>query len=428
VSDGAAPLGVVELHDVTKTFRVYHRRETTLKEVVLRRRRGVWEEFHALRDVSLRVEPGEAIGFIGRNGAGKSTTLKLLARILQPDSGSITVHGRVSALLELGAGFHPEYSAIENIFLSGAIYGMPRAQLKERVDEILAFAELERFSDNPVKTYSSGMLARLGFAVAVNVDPDVLLIDEVLAVGDKSFAARCFDRMYEFRRRRKTIVLVTHNLDDIESFCDRAVWIDHGAVRHQGAPAEVVRAYRDEVNADDERRSRDELRSGANARAAEVATDHQASASGDLLLHSMGFAGIDGEERDVFHCGETMHLTVRYTARAPVTNPVCEIELRRHDGLLMTSASSRAGGLELRDVSEGVGAVTWSVAELLIAPGQYYVTPRLYDETGHHLLDEHRDWYRFRVVEGGLRQSAGVIALRGPWSHAPNAWVDAVAR
>ena len=301
---------------------------------------------------------------------------------------------------------------------------MPRAQLRDRLEDILAFAELEHFADNPVKTYSSGMLARLGFAVAVNVDPDVLLIDEVLAVGDKSFAARCFDRMYEFRRRRKTIVLVTHSLEAVESFCDRAVWIDRGEVRQQGDPADVVRAYRDEVNADDERRSRDELRSGANARAAEIAAAHQATVSGDLLLHSMGFAGSDGEERDVFHCGETMHLTVRYTARAQVPDAVCEIELRRHDGLLMTTASSRDGGLDLTDISQGVGAVTWSVADLLLAPGQYYVTPRLYDETGHHLLDEHRDWYRFRVVEGGLRQTAGVIALRGPWSHAPNAWVD----
>ena len=199
------PESAITVAGVTKTFRIYRQRETTLKETLLNRRRGVYEEFTAVDDVSFEVPTGQALGIFGRNGSGKSTMLKMLARILEPDAGSVEVKGRVAALLEVGAGFHPEYSAIENIFLSGAIYGMSRQDLMPRVDEIIAFAQLERFADNPVKTYSSGMYARLGFSIAVNVDPDVLLVDEVLAVGDESFRSRCYERMLEFREHGKTL-------------------------------------------------------------------------------------------------------------------------------------------------------------------------------------------------------------------------------
>ncbi len=197
----AEPTIVVDA--VRKRFRLYHRRETTLKAALLRRNRAQYEEFWAVDDVSFEVMAGETLGIFGRNGSGKSTMLKMLARILRPDNGTVTVEGRVSALLEVGAGFHPEYTAVENIFLSGAIYGLSKEELRPRVDDIIAFAQLERFANNAVKTYSSGMYARLGFSIAVNVDPDVLLIDEVLAVGDESFRAALLRAHARVPRRRQ---------------------------------------------------------------------------------------------------------------------------------------------------------------------------------------------------------------------------------
>ena len=266
--NGAANGPAISVEGVSKTFRVYRRRETTLKETILRGRRGEWEELRAADNLSFSVPHGQALGVIGPNGAGKSTLLKLMARILVPDKGRLTVDGRVSALLELGAGFHPEYSAIENIFLSGAFYGMSRAQLKPRVDSIIDFAELGRFADNPVKTYSSGMYARLGFAIAVSVEPDVLLCDEVLAVGDESFRQRCYDRMLEFRDAGRTLVFVTHDLGAVHQFCDRAIWLHRGTIRSDGDPREVVRGYIREVNADDEAASPSSRPPNARARQA----------------------------------------------------------------------------------------------------------------------------------------------------------------
>ncbi len=252
MSETEAAETAISVRGVSKTFRIYRQTRDDPQGGAARRRRGVYEEFTAVDDVSFTVPKGEALGIFGRNGSGKSTMLKMLARILEPDAGSIEVKGRVAALLEVGAGFHPEYSAIENIFLSGAIYGMSREQLGSRVDDIIAFAQLERFADNPVKTYSSGMYARLGFAIAVNVDPDVLLVDEVLAVGDESFRSRCYERMLAFREAGKTLILVTHDLGAIASFCSRAIWLDEGKIRGEDTPEAITRRYVAEVTAQEE--------------------------------------------------------------------------------------------------------------------------------------------------------------------------------
>ena len=224
-------------------------------------------------------------------------------------------------MLEVGAGFHPEYTAIENIYLSGAIYGIPRSDLAKRVDDIIGFAELERFADNPVKTYSSGMFARLGFAIAVNVDPDVLLVDEVLAVGDQSFQARCIDRMLEFRNAGKTLVLVTHDLGAVESFCERAIWIDRGLVREDALPHHVIRAYVADVNEQDEAQSasRAALESAAREQGTEVAPHTPTHESHPVHLTSMSFTSLDGAEREVFHTGEPMR--VRICTPRPPSSP-----------------------------------------------------------------------------------------------------------
>ena len=333
----------ITVDGVSKSFRIYRRRETTLKETILRGRRGEWEELRAADDLSFTVPRGQALGVIGPNGAGKSTLLKMLARILTPDRGHIAIDGRVSALLELGAGFHPEYSAVENIFLSGAFYGMSRGQLKPRVDSIIEFAELGRFADNPVKTYSSGMYARLGFAIAVSVEPDVLLCDEVLAVGDESFRQRCYERMLEFRDAGRTLVLVTHDLGAVHQFCDRAIWLERGAIRREGDPRDVVRAYIREVNAGDEAASA----LSSAARPGAVGTHTPLNAGVPIVLNSLRVSADDGAERSIFENGEGLRVEVGYVARKPVRSPICEIEVHRHDGTHVATGSTF--GRRLRD-------------------------------------------------------------------------------
>ena len=239
----------IDVRDVTKVYRRYSRRRqfATLKSALLSgsliRDLRPDETFPALQGVSFSVAQGITYGILGRNGSGKSTLLKLVAGITKPTTGAVSVHGRISALIELGAGFHPEISGRENIFINGIMLGLSKREIARRFDEIVEFAELRDFIDAPVKTYSSGMYMRLGFAVAIHVDPDVLLIDEVLAVGDESFSHKCLDKLSEFRRRGKTILLVTHALNLVERFCDDALWLDTGQARASGDPRRVVAAY-----------------------------------------------------------------------------------------------------------------------------------------------------------------------------------------
>src|SRR6478735_2759493 len=245
-------MNAIELVNVSKIYRRYGGRQfSTLKSALLQRSilRDLQpsETFPALTDVSFSVPKGSTYGVMGRNGSGKSTALKLVAGITKPTSGSVRVEGRISALIELGAGFHPEISGRENVFINGIMLGLTKREIQERFDEIVDFAELREFIDAPVKTYSSGMYMRLGFAVAIHVNPDVLLVDEVLAVGDEGFTHKCLDKFAEFRRRGKTILLVTHSLNLVERFCDQALWLDGGKARAHGDPRRVVGAYMSDV-------------------------------------------------------------------------------------------------------------------------------------------------------------------------------------
>jgi energy-coupling factor transporter ATP-binding protein EcfA2 len=313
----------------------------------------------------------------------------------------------------VGAGFHPEYSAIENIFLSGAIYGMSREQLASRVDEIIAFAQLERFADNPVKTYSSGMYARLGFAIAVNVDPDVLLVDEVLAVGDESFRSRCYERMLSFREAGKTLILVTHDLGAIASFCDRAIWLDAGRVRGEGTPESITRRYVAEVTEQEELWSAQQAAAGRG-----LVTFHQPiNDTVPISLISMSIAADDGTERDLFHSGESIKIRTHYVARKPVRSPIVDIAIHRHDGTHVTSASTRTGEFDTGDVLEGEGFIEWAISDLRLTPGSYYLSPKLIDQTGLHVLDEQERWYRFQVRTGRYFETGGCTILPATWSH-----------
>lgn len=237
------PENAIEVRDLTKKFKVYMDKGSQLKERILFRKRNRYEERWVLKGISFNVRKGEAIGLVGHNGCGKSTTLKLLTKIIYPDSGSVEMRGRVSSLIELGAGFHPDMSGRENIYTNASIFGLSKKEIDARVEAIIAFSELEEFIDNPVRTYSSGMYMRLAFSVAINVDADILLIDEILAVGDAHFQEKCFEKMQDIKKSGTTIVIVSHSLGQIEEICDRSIWIDAGRIRMEGAPDEVHEKY-----------------------------------------------------------------------------------------------------------------------------------------------------------------------------------------
>src|SRR5471032_2721953 len=279
----------IELLNVSKVYRRYSGRQfSTLKSLLLQRSilRDLQpsETFPALTDVSFRVPKGATYGVMGPNGSGKSTALKLVAGITKPTSGTVRVEGRISALIELGAGFHPEISGRENVFINGIMLGLTKREIQERFDEIVDFAELREFIDAPVKTYSSGMYMRLGFAVAINVDPDVLLVDEVLAVGDEAFTHKCLDKFADFRRRGRTVLLVTHSLDLVTRFCDQALWLDSGVAKAQGDPKRVIDAYLMDVA------GREDTQLAADDAKSQVPTPN--------------LQGVDAPPRDMFQAGE----------------------------------------------------------------------------------------------------------------------------
>lgn len=236
----------VEVRDVSKKFRLYHERNQSIKSAVMRRRISVHEDFWALKDVTFDVPQGSTFGLIGSNGSGKSTLLKCLARIYYPDEGSISMNGRVAALLEVGTGFHPELSGRENVFLSGSILGMSRKEILRRFDSIVDFSGVEQFIDQPVKNYSSGMYVRLGFALAIHVDPEILIVDEVLAVGDAEFQEKCRQKFVEFKNEGRTVVLVSHSMSTVESMCDQVAWLHKGSLMSYGDAATVIAAYTSE--------------------------------------------------------------------------------------------------------------------------------------------------------------------------------------
>lgn len=234
---------LIEVHDLTKKFKVYHDKGKNLKDKILFWNRNKYETRTVLDGISFSIKKGEAVGLIGHNGCGKSTTLKLLTKIMYPTSGTVDVKGKVSALIELGAGFHPDMSGLENIYINASIFGLTKKQIDAKVDDIIKFSELEDFIDNPVRTYSSGMYMRLAFSVAINVEAEILFIDEILAVGDVAFQEKCFNKLIEIKNAGTTIVIVSHSLDQIEKICDRSIWIDSGKIKMEGKPSEVHKEY-----------------------------------------------------------------------------------------------------------------------------------------------------------------------------------------
>jgi ABC-type polysaccharide/polyol phosphate transport system ATPase subunit len=412
----------IDVVNISKVYRRFARQKqfATLKSALINgsliRDLQPDETFPALRGVSFTVPKGCTYGVIGRNGSGKSTLLKCVAGISRPNSGTIAVDGRISALIELGAGFHPEISGRENIFINGIMLGLTKREVQKRFDEIVEFAELQDFIDAPVKTYSSGMYMRLGFAVAIHVDPEVLLVDEVLAVGDQGFTLKCLDKFSEFRRRNKTILLVTHTLDLVERFCDQALWLDKGQTKAEGEPKRVVAAYIIDVeNAEEHELSKAEsARLAASAKGDTAGEAPQPISPGDadapsdmfkategrwgtreLEITGVTLAGEDGKPGHVFQSGEAVHVRMHVRAHQPLKDFVFGFGIFNADGACCYGTNTYLEELEPEEMS-GEGEVTFVIDSLQLVEGTYRLDLAAHKLDGYP-YDYHRLLYSFRV-------------------------------
>ncbi len=391
--------GRIVVDRVSQRFRVSTQPHRTIKDLIVARGRVPATEVWALRDVSLQVAPGEAVGLVGRNGSGKTTLLKLVSGIFKPTSGRVAAGGRVGSLLELGAGFHLDFTGRENVYLNGSIHGLSRSRVRELMDEIVSFAELESFIDLPVRTYSSGMYMRLGFSVAAHIEADVLLLDEVFAVGDEAFQRKCFGKIHEFKRRGGTIVFVSHDAQAVERLCDRAVLLRQGEIAFDGPTHDAIARYR-RLLAEDS--SPDELSAGLRE-----------WGSGEAQVLSARLLDADGDERRQFAAGEPLVVQLRLQAEADVAPPRLSLELRDDDGVVLGSASvgtddlgwdGRAGERELR----------FEIDRLPLAEGRFHLRCALVDAGGGRLLHSLEDAVQFFVLPTGAER--GAVLLAGRWS------------
>jgi ABC-type polysaccharide/polyol phosphate transport system ATPase subunit len=434
----------IELTDVTKAYRRFTGRQfSTLKSALLQRSilRDLQpsEILPALNGVSFTVPKGSTYGVIGRNGSGKSTALKLVAGITKPTSGTVRVDGRISALIELGAGFHPEISGRENVYINGIMLGLTRNDIRERFDDIVDFAELREFIDAPVKTYSSGMYMRLGFAVAIHVDPDVLLVDEVLAVGDEGFTHKCLDKFAEFRRRGKTVLLVTHSLGLVERFCDDCLWLDQGKAREHGDPRRVIDAYLTAVEHGEEQllastTAKAVAAAGAPPAAEEKAPDTTSAQSGESELQDM-FKAIEGrwgsreveitevtlldaagEPSFVYHSGDPMAVKLSITAKAPTEDFVFGVSLFNADGVCCYGTNTYIEEMSSERL-EGSGTVTFAIDKLDFVEGTYKLDVAVHKKDGYP-YDYHRLLYTFRVKS--RTHDVGIYRPQHTWTFSPS--------
>jgi ABC-type polysaccharide/polyol phosphate transport system ATPase subunit len=390
--------GRIVVDRVSRTFRVYPKSQRTLKDVFVARGRLRARDVEALRDVSLTIEPGEALGLVGRNGSGKSTLLRIVSGIISPTSGRVEAGGRVASLLELGAGFHPDFTGRENVYLNGSIHGLSRARVREVMDEIVSFAELEEFIDLPVRTYSSGMFMRLGFSVAAHIRADVLLLDEVFAVGDEQFQRKCFGKIAEFKNRGGTIVFVSHDARAVERLCDRAVLLRQGEVAFEGSTRDAIAAYRRLLGAEE---SPEELGAGLRE-----------WGTGEARIVAAALVDDSGEERAQFASGEAVLVRLIVEAEPGVAAPRVVIELRDDDGVVLGHVSQELAPLGWR--GGGRHEVSFHLDRLPLAEGRFHLRVSLADATTGALLHALDDALRFFVFPAG--SESGVVLLDGGWS------------
>jgi ABC-type polysaccharide/polyol phosphate transport system ATPase subunit len=382
----STPVTPIEVQQLGKKFRRYRERATSLKARVTRFRRAAAEEFWALKDISFEVPEGSTIGLIGPNGSGKTTLLKIIAGIIRPTEGRVITRGRIAALLELGAGFHPELTGRENVYLNASILGLSRKETDRAFDEIVAFAELEEFIDNQVKFYSSGMFVRLGFAVAVHVDPRILLIDEVLAVGDEGFQRKCLDRIQRFQEEGRTIVFVTHAVDLVRRICDRAVMLERGEIRVQGHPDQVVREFRLLMMNEDL-----------------LYANREDEGTREVEILGIELIRKDGSSAEFVQAGDDLTIQVDLRANIPVDRPVVSFALHDQDNELTFETNTDWQGVYLKNF-EGKRRIRFKLRAIPLVGGHYWVTVGVHSRDAERVFHVQRQRHSFEV---------------GPGAHAP---------
>jgi ABC-2 type transport system ATP-binding protein len=388
----------VTVENVWKYFRLYREKNQYLKSTLLRGRRARYDEFWALKGVDFEIPHGSTFGIVGPNGSGKSTLLKCLAGILSPDKGSVTCNGRMAALLELGAGFHPDLSGRENIYLNGAILGMTRNEIDRKLEEIIDFSGLEKFVDTPVKNYSSGMVVRLGFSIATNVDPEILIIDEVLAVGDESFQHRCSEKIESFRQDGRTIILVSHGLLQVAKLCSTVAWLENGVMKDIGPSYDVISKYSGQVH-------------GAEPKIEGEIGERWGSHEAEITRVEMVDA--QGARVHVLKTGDPINIRIDYTAHTPIAEPVFGVRFTHLHGTTVWGSNTKYMGFHPTTLRDS-GTLTLSIPELPILAGTYDLTVFLTDQNETVEYDYWDRRVRFDVVQYNSFDE-GLIHVEGKW-------------
>jgi ABC-type polysaccharide/polyol phosphate transport system ATPase subunit len=396
---------IISFQNVDKRFAFMKEKPQSVMETFIklfsRQKRGKQpaELLWAVRDVSFEVLPGQCFGIVGRNGSGKSTILKLIARILRPNNGRIIINGRVSALLELGAGFHPDLTGRENIFLNAALLGFDEASTHAYYDRIVEFSELEEFIDMPVKHYSSGMYMRLGFSVAIHMQPDILIVDEILTVGDQAFQSKCIDAIMAMKDSGVTIIIVSHNINLVRTLCTHVLWIDRGIQQAYGLVDEIAAEY---------------VAHAYQKPGQPVSAVFARTGSGELEITSTRFLNQYNEPKEVFATGEPMTIEIGYLAHKPTPNPEFGLAIFRQDGVQVNGPNTKLAGVDLGMIS-GEGIVRYEIEQLSLLPATYLVTTAVHDGRTHQCYDFHKKAYSFRIEAGTARELDGLVQMPASW-------------
>lgn len=389
----------ISVSSLSKNFRLYHERNRYIKAALLRGRRAKYEEFWALKDVSFDVAHGATFGIIGSNGSGKTTMLKCLTGIYTPEKGAIKIDGKLAALLELGAGFHPELTGAENIFLNGSILGMSKRDVQNKFASIVEFAGLEKFIDTPVKNFSSGMVVRLGFSIASHVEPEILLIDEILSVGDQDFQRKSSEKIEEFRREGRTIVVVSHSLGLVQQLCKEVIWLDKGQIRQSGPAAEVIAAYtggsyQPQTERDDSSRNR--------------------WGTGDARINSIELLNHDGTAAQVIESNAGAQIRFQISAHTRIESPILRVQITRLNGDVVWASSTQRGTNTMR-VLDGPATATLNIESTKLLEGTYFVSAAITDSTSTTEFDHCENWLRFNVHKTNVFDE-GIVAINSTWS------------
>ncbi|MEK0313658.1 ABC transporter ATP-binding protein [Cohnella sp. 56] len=411
---------VIRVENVTKSFKIYKERAVTLKERILGRKNKV-EIFEALKSVSLYVQKGETVGLLGRNGSGKSTLLKMLTGILYPDEGLIHVEGKISSLLELGAGFHPDFTGRENIFMNASILGLNKKEIRAKLDDIIAFSELKEYIENPVRNYSSGMYMRLAFSVAIMVEPDVLLIDEVLAVGDSAFQQKCMDQLMKLKAKGTTIVFVSHDLTAMEKLCDRVVWINNSVIEDEGYPKKIIDKYLTFLANEENTRllstgtesgNQDESQS-TNVIEPIEKNESDRWGNRDIELTEVIFKDSENNKRLGFMSGDTATINIKFKTNKETKEPVFGVGISNLEGVNCYGTNTWIDHykIDVLHMSE-IGEISFKIPSLDLVAGTYLISVAVHDVYGNP-YDYHDKRYTIKV--SSITSDIGVAKIKHQW-------------